>query len=109
MTSQKTILVVEDEASIASFVALYLKNAGYEVKAVGSGSAALNAVAAELPALIILDLNLPDMDGIEICRRVAEGVGCPDPDAHREGRGCRQDHRARGRRRRLPDEALQPA
>ena len=41
MTQPHTILVVEDEASIASFVALYLKNAGYQVKAVGSGSSAL--------------------------------------------------------------------
>ena len=66
MTAPQTVLVVEDETSIASFVALYLKNAGYAVKAVGTGGAALNSIAAEAPALIILDLNLPDMDGLEI-------------------------------------------
>jgi two-component system alkaline phosphatase synthesis response regulator PhoP len=77
MTAPKTILVVEDETAIASFVALYLKNAGYHVKAVGTGSAALNAMASEPPALIILDLNLPDMDGIEICRRVRKGSDVP--------------------------------
>ena len=76
MTAPQTILVVEDETSIASFVALYLKNAGYDVKAVGTGGAALNAIAAELPALIILDLNLPDMDGLEICRRVRKSSTC---------------------------------
>ena len=48
MTTQKTILVVEDETAIASFVTLYLKNAGYLVKAVGTGSAALNSIAAEI-------------------------------------------------------------
>jgi two-component system, OmpR family, alkaline phosphatase synthesis response regulator PhoP len=77
MTSQQTVLVVEDETSIASFVALYLKNAGYGVKAVGTGGAALNAFAAEPPALIILDLNLPDMDGLEICRRVRKSSDVP--------------------------------
>jgi len=72
-----TILVVEDETSIASFVSLYLKNAGYQVKAVVSGSAALNQVAASMPSLIILDLNLPDMDGIEICRRIRKSSDVP--------------------------------
>jgi DNA-binding response OmpR family regulator len=72
-----TILVVEDEASIASFVSLYLKNAGYTVRAVATGGAALNHVAAEMPSLIILDLNLPDMDGIEICRRIRKSSDVP--------------------------------
>ena len=76
MTQPHTILVVEDEASIASFVALYLKNAGYQVKAVGSGSPALNQVAAGMPSLIILDLMLPDMDGLEICRRIRKSPTC---------------------------------
>jgi DNA-binding response OmpR family regulator len=66
----QTILIVEDEASIASFVSLYLKNAGYNVRAVATGSAALTQVAADQPALIILDLMLPDIDGIEVCRRL---------------------------------------
>jgi DNA-binding response OmpR family regulator len=77
MTAPQTILIVEDETSIASFVALYLKNAGYHVKAVGTGGGALNAIAADVPALIILDLNLPDMDGLEICRRVRKTSDVP--------------------------------
>ena len=76
-TQPQTILVVEDETSIASFIALYLKNAGYSVKAATTGSSALNAIAGEMPALIILDLNLPDMDGIEICRRVRKSSDVP--------------------------------
>jgi DNA-binding response OmpR family regulator len=76
-SSTQTILIVEDEASIASFVTLYLKNAGYEVRAVSTGSAALTHVAAETPALIILDLMLPDLDGIEICRRVRKTSDVP--------------------------------
>ena len=77
MSGPQTILIVEDETAIASFVALYLKNAGYTVKAVGTGGAALNAIAADVPALIILDLNLPDMDGLEICRRVRKSSDVP--------------------------------
>ena len=46
MNQPHTILVVEDESSIASFVALYLKNAGYVVKTVPTGSGALNQIAA---------------------------------------------------------------
>ncbi len=77
MTQTHSILIVEDEQSIASFVSLYLKNAGYGVRAVTTGAGALNAVATEMPALIILDLNLPDMDGIEICRRIRKGSDVP--------------------------------
>jgi DNA-binding response OmpR family regulator len=73
----QTVLVVEDEASIASFVSLYLKNAGYDVRAVTTGSAALTQVASEQPALIILDLMLPDLDGIEICRRIRKTSDVP--------------------------------
>ena len=60
-TAIPTILVVEDESSIASFVSLYLKNAGYAVKTAATGSDALTAVAAHEPALIVLDLMLPEI------------------------------------------------
>ena len=73
----QSVLVVEDEASIASFVALYLKNAGYDVATVGNGTDALAAVERQQPALIILDLMLPDIDGIEICRRVRQKSDIP--------------------------------
>ena len=71
------VLVVEDEASIASFVALYLKNAGYTVRTAATGSEALAQVMSETPALIVLDLNLPDIDGIEVCRRIRKTADIP--------------------------------
>ena len=73
----QTVLVVEDESSIASFVALYLKNAGYGVKTAATGGEALSDVAAEMPALIVLDLMLPDIDGIEVCRRIRKSSDVP--------------------------------
>jgi DNA-binding response OmpR family regulator len=73
----QTVLVVEDESSIASFVSLYLKNAGYGVRAVGTGREALAQVEAEPPALIVLDLMLPDIDGIEVCRRIRQRADVP--------------------------------
>jgi two-component system, OmpR family, alkaline phosphatase synthesis response regulator PhoP len=71
------ILVVEDESSIASFVSLYLKNAGYGVRTASTGSEALSQVAAQMPGLIVLDLMLPDIDGIEVCKRVRQTSDVP--------------------------------
>ena len=73
----QTVLVVEDEASIASFVARFLRSAGYEVETAATGGDALSKAAAKSPALIVLDLMLPDMDGIEVCRRVRRGSDIP--------------------------------
>jgi DNA-binding response OmpR family regulator len=78
MTAQaQTVLVVEDESSIASFVALYLKNAGYSVRTVATGADALAQAEAERPDLIVLDLMLPDVDGIEVCRRLRKDSDVP--------------------------------
>ena len=76
-TQVQTVLVVEDESSIASFVALYLKNAGYKVRTVGTGEAALERLANERPDLVVLDLMLPDLDGIEVCRRIRKSSEVP--------------------------------
>jgi DNA-binding response OmpR family regulator len=72
-----SILVVEDEPSIASFVAMYLKRAGFTVRAVGTGGDALENASADPPALIVLDLMLPDIDGIDVCRRIRQRSDVP--------------------------------
>jgi DNA-binding response OmpR family regulator len=77
VTTTHTILVVEDETSIASFVAAYLRNAGYTVKTAATAQTALITLAGETPALVILDLNLPDGDGVELCRRIRKTSDVP--------------------------------
>jgi DNA-binding response OmpR family regulator len=72
-----SILVVEDEGSIASFVSLYLKNAGYTVRTASTGSEALAQASAQMPNLIVLDLMLPDIDGIEVCKRIRQQSDVP--------------------------------
>jgi DNA-binding response OmpR family regulator len=73
----QTVLVVEDEASIASFVSAYLKNAGYAVRTAATGGEALRQVASERPELVVLDLMLPDLDGIEVCKRIRQDSDLP--------------------------------
>jgi two-component system, OmpR family, alkaline phosphatase synthesis response regulator PhoP len=73
----ETILVVEDEEAIASFVAAYLRKDGFAVKATASGREALAFVRSDQPSLVILDLMLPDLDGMEVCRRIRETSDMP--------------------------------
>jgi two-component system, OmpR family, alkaline phosphatase synthesis response regulator PhoP len=73
----QTILVVEDEQAIASFVAAYLKKDGFGVRMTGSGREALSLIASEAPALVVLDLMLPDLDGMEVCRRIRQTSTLP--------------------------------
>ena len=72
-----TILLVEDEQNIASLVELYLKNDGYTVEHVGDGLSAIAAAERLKPSLVILDVMLPGMDGLEVCRRLRAASKIP--------------------------------
>jgi DNA-binding response OmpR family regulator len=73
-----SILVVDDEPTIAEVVSRYLVRAGYEVRSVSDGVAALEAVDERRPDLVVLDLMLPGIDGLEVCRRIrAKGDDVP--------------------------------
>jgi DNA-binding response OmpR family regulator len=74
---KETILVVEDEQAIASFVAAFLRKGGYDVQMTASGREALAIVGANAPSLVVLDLMLPDLDGLEVCRRIRETSTLP--------------------------------
>jgi len=70
---KETILVVDDEANIVELARLYLQQEGFRVEAASDGRAALEKIEALRPALIVLDLMLPIVDGWEVCRRVRAG------------------------------------
>jgi DNA-binding response OmpR family regulator len=71
------ILVVEDEDNIASIVRLYLEKAKYQVERVSDGESAVRRARGASPVLIVVDLNLPEIDGLEVCRRVRAGSQVP--------------------------------
>lgn len=64
------ILVVEDNSSDLKFLSEVLEKAGYKVRPAMDGHLALRSIEAKLPDLILLDINLPDLSGVEICRRL---------------------------------------
>jgi two-component system, OmpR family, response regulator len=73
-----TLLVVDDEESLSEMVSSALRFAGYTVRTAADGVAALRSVKAEPPDLVVLDVNMPEMDGFEVCRRLRrDGVDVP--------------------------------
>ena len=71
------ILVVDDELSIIKFLRANLEARGYEVLAAMNGTEALQTFEMELPDLVILDIMMPKMDGLEVCRRIREWSQVP--------------------------------
>ena len=68
--ASRRILVVDDDPTVAEVVAGYLDRAGYAVDRADDGPTALVRAAAQRPDLVVLDLMLPGMDGLEVCRRI---------------------------------------
>ncbi len=71
------VLVVDDEAPILRLLRRTLEAQGYAVEAVETGQAALDAVERHRPDAVLLDLMLPDADGLEVCRRLRERLEAP--------------------------------
>ena len=65
------VLIVDDDQDLRELIGFVLKSAGYEIVEAGDGLAAVQAHAAEKPSLVILDVNLPGIDGFEVCRGFA--------------------------------------
>jgi len=74
---QGTILVVDDEPNIADLVDLYLAREGYRVLKAATGTAGLEAVRDHRPRLVVLDVGLPDIDGLEVCKRIRQTSQVP--------------------------------
>ncbi len=72
-----SVLVVDDEPTIAEVVSRYLQRAGYEVRTAADGPGALRLVAESRPDLVVLDLMLPGINGLEVMRRVRDGESEP--------------------------------
>jgi two-component system KDP operon response regulator KdpE len=71
------ILIVDDEPNILATVAPLLRVNGYEVRSAMTGHAALDTVDRDKPDLIVLDLGLPDLDGVDVCRQVRHTSSAP--------------------------------
>jgi DNA-binding response OmpR family regulator len=78
MTDRPLALVVDDDITVRDVVSRYLDRAGYRVDLAGDGEAALRAVADRLPDVVVLDLMLPRLGGLEVCRRLRrDSIGVP--------------------------------
>jgi two-component system alkaline phosphatase synthesis response regulator PhoP len=73
----QTILVVDDEARIVKLVRDYLERAGFQVLAAHDGQTALQIARRDRPDLVVLDLMLPGLDGLDVCRRLRQESGVP--------------------------------
>ena len=73
MSSIGRILVVDDELSLVQLCQIIFKEAGFLVRGATSGRQALQMIAEEPPDLVLLDVMMPGMDGIEVCRRIRAG------------------------------------
>ena len=68
------LFAVDDEADILELIAIHMEKGGFRIRTFAKAEPLLKALAVEIPALLILDLMLPDLDGLEICRRLKKDV-----------------------------------
>ncbi|MDY6875084.1 MAG: response regulator transcription factor [Chloroflexota bacterium] len=74
----ETILVVDDEANIVELARMYLEQEGFRVQSAGDGATALEMIGRQPPAVMVLDLMLPEVDGWDVCRSVRAGLAAPN-------------------------------
>jgi two-component system KDP operon response regulator KdpE len=75
--SETRVAVIEDEQSVRQFLEVALSSQGYSVVTAASGRDGIAVVSGEKPDLIVLDLGLPDIDGVEVTRQLRESTGTP--------------------------------
>jgi DNA-binding response OmpR family regulator len=83
------VLVVEDDRTVAEVVTRYLEREGFAVESVGDGNEALERADAQLPDLVVLDIMLPGLDGLEVCRLLRSRA--PIPVVMLTARGSEED------------------
>ena len=109
MSEATRVLVCDDEPQILRALRVILRDAGYEAVTAASGEEALDRAAVKPPAAAILDLMLPDIDGVEVTEAAARVERDADHRPLRGRGGGGEGAGARGRRRRLRDQAVRPA
>jgi DNA-binding response OmpR family regulator len=77
MTAQGTVLLIEDEEAIADLVRMYFEQEGFRLVHCSDGESGLDAVKDRNPRAVLLDIGLPGIDGIEVCRRIRAGSDVP--------------------------------
>lgn len=77
MTQRQRVLIIEDDRKTAENLRLYLEHAGYAVQVAADGNAGLEAARAGVPDVILLDLMLPGLDGLEVCKRLRAASTVP--------------------------------
>ena len=75
-TPGPSVLVIEDEKTLAGMIGAYLSRAGYQARVVHTGPEGVQAVRDQTPDVVILDLGLPGLDGIEVCRQIRTFTDC---------------------------------
>ncbi len=106
-TMRQRILVVDDDPSLAEMLTIVLRGEGFDTAVIGDGTQALTAVRELRPDLVLLDLMLPGMNGIDVCRVLRADSGVPIVMLTAKTDTVDVVARAGVRRRRLRDEAVQ--
>ena len=75
--AERTVVVVEDDANIADLLDVYLRESGFRVLQAATGQRGLDLIEQHRPAMVLLDIGLPDMGGFEVCRRVRAKSNVP--------------------------------
>ncbi|HEX6230051.1 MAG TPA: response regulator transcription factor [Solirubrobacterales bacterium] len=105
--TRRTVLVVDDEPTIAEVVARYLERAGYSARTAGDGLEALRLASEHEPDLVVLDLMLPQLDGLEVLQRLHADRGRRTPVIVLTAKG-EQDDKLTGLRRGADDYIVKP-
>jgi DNA-binding response OmpR family regulator len=77
VADERTVVIVEDDPNIADLLDTYLREAGFRVLQADRGERGLELIDAHRPAMVVLDIGLPDIDGFEVCRRVRARSSVP--------------------------------
>ena len=100
------LLVIEDDPQIQRFLSTALESHGYDLDIVGNGADGLRQAALHQPDIVIVDMGLPDMTGLDVIARLREWFTQPILVLSARSPRKRQSRRARSRRRRLPDQTV---